>query len=85
MPTFTNDWFAGQKPKWNEIFKNLGTHKFQSCLEIGSYEGQSTLGMLNMFPECTVTLAEEWVDVPNRHPGQPPTRVLKSGVKIDWS
>jgi hypothetical protein len=42
-------------------------------------------GLKEKFPECTVTLAEEWVDVPNRHPGQPPTRVLKSGIKIDWS
>jgi hypothetical protein len=42
-------------------------------------------GFRQKFPECTVTLAEEWVDVPNRHPGQPPTRILKSGIKIDWS
>ena len=42
-------------------------------------------GFRQKFPECTVTLAEDWVDVPNRHPSQPPTRVLKSGIKIDWS
>ena len=42
-------------------------------------------GLREKFPECTVTLAEEWVDVPNRQPSQPPTRVLKSGIKIDWS
>ena len=41
-------------------------------------------GLQEKFPECIVTLAEEWVDVPNR-PGQPPTRTLKSGIKIDWS
>ena len=42
-------------------------------------------GFRQKFPLCTVTLAEDWVDVPNRHPSQPPTRVLKSGIKIDWS
>ncbi len=42
-------------------------------------------GFQQKFPECTVTFAEDWVDVPNRHPSQPPTRVLKSGIKIDWS
>jgi hypothetical protein len=42
-------------------------------------------GFRQKFAECTVTLAEDWVDVPNRHPGQPPTRILKSGIKIDWS
>ena len=41
-------------------------------------------GVREKFPLCTATLAEEWVDVPGR-PGQPPTRVLKSGIKIDWS
>ncbi len=42
-------------------------------------------GFQEKFPECTVTFTEEWVDVPNRHQGHPPTRVLKSGIKIDWS
>jgi hypothetical protein len=42
-------------------------------------------GFQEKFPDCMVTLSEEWVDVPNRHSGQPPTRVLKSGIKIDWS
>ena len=37
------------------------------------------------FPGCKVERVEEWVDVPNRQMGQPPTRVLKSGIKIDWA
>jgi hypothetical protein len=37
------------------------------------------------FPGCKVERVEEWVDVPSRNVGQPPTRVLKSGIKIDWS
>ena len=41
-------------------------------------------GLRAWFPDCTIELTEEWVDVPNR-PGQPPTRTLKSGIKIDWS
>ncbi len=41
-------------------------------------------GLREKFPECTVTLAEDWVEQPSR-PGHPPTRVLKSGIKIDWS
>ena len=47
--------------------------------------GELLRGFQEKFPNCTVTLAEDWVDVPNRHPGQPLTRVLKSGIKIDWS
>ena len=41
-------------------------------------------GLREKFPECTVTVAEDWVEQPSR-PGQPLTRVLKSGIKIDWS
>jgi hypothetical protein len=41
-------------------------------------------GLREKFPECTVTLAEDWVDQPTR-PGHPPMRILKSGIKIDWS
>lgn len=37
------------------------------------------------YPGCKVDKVEEWVDVANRQAGQPPTRTLKSGIKIDWS
>jgi hypothetical protein len=36
------------------------------------------------YPGCNVSLSEDWVDQPSPR-GQPPTRVLKSGIKIDWS
>ena len=42
-------------------------------------------GFQEKFPDCTVTLAEEWVDVPVRSRGAVPMRILKSGIKIDWS
>jgi hypothetical protein len=39
------------------------------------------------YPGCKVELVEEWVDQIGRgnFKGHPPTRVLKSGIKIDWS
>jgi hypothetical protein len=37
------------------------------------------------FPGSTVSWVEEWVDAPARRPFEPPTRVLKKGIKIDWS
>ena len=43
-------------------------------------------GLREKFPECTVTLAEEWVDVIGRGNLRGiQTRILKSGIKIDWS
>jgi hypothetical protein len=43
-------------------------------------------GFQEKFPDCTVTLAEEWVN----HIGRGnlrgvQTRILTSGIKIDWS
>jgi len=37
------------------------------------------------FPGCLIELAEEWVDEPPRRSGAPLTRILKKGIKIDWS
>jgi hypothetical protein len=37
------------------------------------------------YPGCTVSLSEEWVDVPTKFAPQAPMRTLKSGIKIDWS
>jgi len=43
-------------------------------------------GLREKFPECTVTLAEEWVDQIGRgNLRGVQTRILKSGIKIDWS
>lgn len=42
-------------------------------------------GLQVKFPGATIARTEEWVDVCGRHPKLPPTRVLKRGIKIDWS
>lgn len=45
-------------------------------------------GVRARFPGCKVERVEEWVDVQEPYPGcplQPPTRILKSGIKIDWA
>jgi hypothetical protein len=42
-------------------------------------------GLRARFPGCKVDRVEEWMDVPTRMAGQQPTRILKSGIKIDWA
>jgi len=42
-------------------------------------------GLKIKFPGSSVTWTEEWVDEPPRRLGAPLTRVLKKGIKIDWS
>lgn len=42
MPTFRSDWFSGNIPVWNTYLLHLADRPIK-CLEIGSYEGRSTL------------------------------------------
>lgn len=42
MPTFRSDWFSGNIPVWQTYLGHLADRPI-NCLEIGSYEGRSTL------------------------------------------
>lgn len=42
-------------------------------------------GLKVKFPGSQISAVEEWVDEPLKRPGAPLTRVLKKGIKIDWS
>lgn len=37
------------------------------------------------FPGCKVEYTEDWVDYPRADLSQPPTRIRRAGIKIDWS
>ncbi len=56
-----------------------------NCMEPSATTNDYVNGFREKFPDCSVEVVEEWVDMPTRQRGQPPTRVLKSGIKIDWS
>ena len=43
------------------------------------------IGLCEKFPGCTIGVLEEWVDVPHCRGRGQPTRILKRGIKIDWS
>lgn len=48
MPEFTSDWFGHHPPYWTELFRARGWLPQQphTIIEIGSFEGRSTLWML---------------------------------------
>jgi predicted O-methyltransferase YrrM len=46
MPTFTSDWFSGNIPAWRSLFGGGWGDKPRTFIEIGSYEGRSTLWLL---------------------------------------
>lgn len=58
---FSTDWFSGNIPYWLIIF-----NKFQlidkplSCLEIGSWEGRSSLFILESLPNSKLTCVDTW-------------------------
>jgi predicted O-methyltransferase YrrM len=58
---FTSDWFSKNIPIWTS---KLATFKQQhpspEILEIGSYEGRSTLFFLTHFPESRLTVVDMW-------------------------
>ena len=60
--TFTNDWFTHNIPSWLFIFKqcNLAKKNKLNILEIGSYEGMSTLFLLQSFPKLIITCVDIW-------------------------
>ena len=60
MAEFTNSWFSGQKPTWETIFTKFDKQTFADALEVGTYEGQSALGILDMFPHAMLTCVDSW-------------------------
>jgi predicted O-methyltransferase YrrM len=47
--TFTSDWFSGNIPQWNKYKPFFDGKENKKCLEIGSYEGRSTIFIINNF------------------------------------
>lgn len=46
MPDFTVDWFSHHTPVWQKLLSHLAGKEGLRCLEIGSFEGRSTLWLL---------------------------------------
>lgn len=61
MYTFTSDWFSGNIPVWENFFKELRPRR---VLEIGSYEGRSTIftmeSIYSTYGEGLVTCVDTW-------------------------
>lgn len=50
---FTSDWFTIHIPVWEEFLQKSNSKI--NILEIGSYEGRSTIWLLNRFPNSLIT------------------------------
>ncbi len=53
---YTNSWFAERGGKtWDSVFKGLD---IKQALEIGCYEGQASVYLLNKYPDMKLTVAD---------------------------
>lgn len=73
---FSNDWFTGHIPYWNEIFSRFKLRDLEEtrALEIGSWEGMSSLFILSMLPNARLISVDTWMGA-DEHQG---TSMLKS-------
>ena len=58
---FSTDWFSGNIPQWTLIFeKYFKKNKLINSLEIGSWEGRSSLFILANLPMAKLTCVDTW-------------------------
>jgi predicted O-methyltransferase YrrM len=59
--TFSTTWFDGSIPVWVRLLSDLKNSKpAVDILEIGSWEGRSTVFLLSFFPKGRVTAVDTW-------------------------
>ncbi len=59
--TFSTTWFDGSIPVWVRLLSDLKNSKQAvNVLEIGSWEGRSTVFLLGFFPDGRVTAVDTW-------------------------
>lgn len=61
---FQTDWFIHNIPYWIAVFKKLKIDRQRplKLLEIGSFQGMSTIFMANYFKNATITCVDSWLD-----------------------
>ena len=60
---FTSDWFSWHKDKWDKYISELSIKDNLRCLEIGSFEGRSTLYILQNYCKgnnSTIDCIDTW-------------------------
>jgi predicted O-methyltransferase YrrM len=58
---FTQDWFDNNIPTWTAKLRGFAANRPQPrILEVGSYEGRSTLFLLTHFPTAHITVVDLW-------------------------
>jgi SAM-dependent methyltransferase len=60
---FNTSWFSGTAYHWNQLFLEFDLYKKSiNILEIGSFEGQSTLFFLKKFKNSKISCVDPWIN-----------------------
>lgn len=66
QPSFTADWFSHNIPTWEAVVSPyLQSIEAPKILEIGAFEGRSTLWFLENFPAARLTVIDPWAFTDN--------------------
>ncbi|MGE0668755.1 MAG: class I SAM-dependent methyltransferase [Sphingomonadales bacterium] len=57
---FSTDWFTSRLCHWLDMFERYPLPAGAEILEIGSWEGMSTLFMLSTWPDARITCVDTW-------------------------
>ena len=75
---FSNDWFTSNIPYWDEVFDKYDFKKKSiKALEIGSWEGMSSLYILSTLPKATLISVDTWQGA-DEHQGSSALQTIES-------
>lgn len=75
---FSNDWFTNNIPYWNEVFEKYDLkNKPIKALEVGSWEGMSSLFILATLPKATLISVDTWQGA-DEHQGSSTLQTIES-------
>lgn len=75
---FSNDWFRSHIPYWHKVFMEYNLYDRDiETLEIGSWEGMSSLYILSVLPRAKHTSVDTWAGA-DEHQGQDVLNVIEN-------
>lgn len=71
MYKFDHDWFSTNIPNLTRLFAGFKGEKPPHILEIGAFEGRSTVWFLDNVPDCTIRTIDTWKGGKDHDPNNP--------------
>ena len=71
MYKFDHDWFSSNIPNLTRLFAGFKGDSPANILEIGAFEGRSTVWFLDNVPDCTITTIDTWIGGKDHDPNNP--------------